>query len=158
MTNSLKVPTNIPSWVKNPKGYLRHQALLQQLVDHLISLNIPVELPEEVPGRPHDAGTDLLVGANKVAIDLKSFWLRKSPKSYTWDSPVHSFSEGRKAFYSGRETKFYIHAKAGVPVDQWLVGTASGLRKSYYEKQAPFYFKNDVQSVHRFIYSLRTPF
>lgn len=151
MPTSLKVPTEPPAWCKNPKGYRKHQALLQQLVDHLISLGIPVRLPDEVPGRPHDAGTDLLIGVNEVAVDLKSFWLRKSPKSYTWASPLHAKTEGRKAFYDGRETEFYIHADFTVPVSQWLVGTASGLRKSYYTKRAPFYYTNDVQRLGSFI-------
>ncbi len=158
MTTSIKtrvwetIPTqHAPHWADSPEGWRRHQLLLVKFARHLEEQGIRVELPKEVPGRNHDGGVDLYVylGGRRIAFDLKSFWLRKDAKTYTWLSEVHAKSQ-RKAFYSGRTTDFYIHADFTVPVDQWLVARAKGLEKSKYTGFAPYYYHNDVTTFSKF--------
>ena len=147
--STLKIPTEPPSWCKSPQGYRKHQLLLQQLVDYFTEAGVEVELPEETTG--HDNGVDLLVGRNKVVIDLKSFWLTRGPKSRTWMSGYHAFTEGRKSTWAGKATEYYVHADFTIPVEQWLVCDASGLRMSKFEKAAPYYFYNSIQTVKSFL-------
>ena len=146
------IPTESPPiWAKNPHGWRKHQLLLVQFCKALEKLGIQVKLPKEVPGQKHDNGIDLLVGPNEIAFDLKSFWLRKDYKTRTWDSPVHRKTEGRKAFYTGKVTEQYIHADPEVPVSQWLVCRAAGLRRSYFPNRAPFYYHKDIQTLNSWL-------
>ena len=149
--STLKIPTEPPSWCRSPRGYRKHQLLLQQLVDYLTERGIKVELPEEVEGQ-HDNGVDLYVGEDRVAIDLKSFWLRKDRLTYTWFSRFHASTEGRRATWEGKETVYYIHADFTVPVDQWLVARAVGLKKSKFTGFAPYYYHQDVTRLGKFTF------
>lgn len=145
----MKIPTTPPSWCKNPGGYRKHQALLQMLVDYLDEVNIENDIPQETNG--HDNGVDCLVGGGRKIVDLKSFWLTDGPKTRTWMSPMHARTEGRNATWRGKETEYYIHADFTVPVDQWLVCDARGLRMSKFANGAPYYFHNSIQTLKSFL-------
>ena len=144
MTNSLIVPTEPQHWCNNPRHYVKHQQLLQKLVDYLAAKGEVLELPEETPG--HDNGIDLLVGESRLVVDLKSFWLTDGPRTRTWKSTYHAGNSGRKSTWAGKATEIYIHADFNVPVEQWLVCRASDLRMSY-TGGAPFYYRNRIQTV-----------
>ena len=119
-------------------------------VDYLIEKGYEVALPPETEGC-HDNGIDLFVGRNRVVIDLKAFWLTRGPKSRSWMSGFHSNTEGRKSTWAGKATEYYVHADPTVPVEQWLVCDAKGLRLSKFEKGAPYYFYNSIQTVKSFL-------
>lgn len=147
------VPTSpIPHWAGNPDGWVEHQEMLQELANYWDDLGIQCELPEEVPGRNHDGGIDILVGPKQMKLDFKSFWLGLSDNGlwYTWLSPVHAKTEGRKAFYKGKQTEFYVHGRLDLPISQWLVGPGSGLSKSKFAKTAPYYPSKNVTTVGKF--------
>ena len=149
------IPTkDAPNWAKSPTGWRMHQLLLQKLAKHLEEQGVRVELPVEVPGRNHDNGIDLYIGEDRVAIDLKSFWLRKDRLTYTWFSRFHAYTEGRRATWDGKETVYYIHADLTVPVDQWLVARATGLKKSKFTGFAPYYYRKDVQKLSTLVETL----
>ena len=146
--STLKVPTDPPSWCRSPQGYIKHQLLLQQLIDYLEEKGIELELPEETDG--HDNGVDLLIGKEKVVIDLKSFWLTRGPKTRSWSSHYHRHTQGRRATWEGKATEAYIHADFTVPVDQWLVCRASGLTMSF-NGGPPFYYHKDITTVGKLV-------
>lgn len=150
MNNYLNIPTEPQDWCNNPRAYRKHQLLLIKLADYLLSEGEAVELPQEIKGR-HDNGIDLLVGRNRVVIDLKSFWLLRGPKSLTWMSGYHSQTEGRKSTWDGKATEYYVHADFTVPVDQWLVCDAKSLCLSKFAKGAPYYPPSSVQTVKSFL-------
>ena len=146
--STLKVPTEPPAWCRSPQGYRKHQLLLQQLVDYLTEKGVKVELPEDTEG--HDNGVDLLIGDERVVIDLKSFWLTNGPKTRSWRSKFHANNSGAIATWDGKETEAYVHADFTVPVDQWLVCRASGLTMSF-NGGPPFYYKKDITTVGKLV-------
>ena len=83
--NTLSIPTIPQTWNRNPAAYVRHQLLLVELTDYLLSQGVEVKIPKERKGG--DNGIDFMdLGLN---FDLKSFGLIEAYKTYTWDSPYY---------------------------------------------------------------------
>ena len=145
MTIIPSIPTTPQSWCKSPSGYVRHQALLIQLVEWLESQDIEVSIPEDTGS--WDNGVDLYIMG--IPVDLKSFGLQSYGSSYTWDS---TYYKGRpRPLYDGSLTEWFIHPNGDDPSD-WIAAPAECLRTSKYNLP-PYYFQDDAISMSNLVAS-----
>ena len=145
--NTLAIPTTPQAWNRNPAAYVKHQLLLVELTDYLLSQGIEVEIPEDRDGG--DNGIDFsVVGLN---FDLKSFGLVEANKTYTWDSPYYVTNRPQTDF-DWCQTDMFVHPEGDHP-GSWRICAAALLRKSIYG-YAPYYFKDKTGTIDEFIASL----
>lgn len=143
-----KIPLTPQPWNKNPRGYIRHQSFLYELVQWLETQDVPLSLPEDTG--TWDKGVDLII--RDTRIDLKSFGLDVYSKSLTWRSRYY---RGRRApIYKGTETDYFIHPTDGPP-SEWIVAPISALHTSKYGYQ-PYYVKDQCMTVAELVQGLFT--
>ena len=139
------IPTTPQAWNKNPRGYVRHQTFLVQLVKYLEAQGAEVQIPEDRNGP--DGGVDLIV--NGLKIDLKGFGLDAYGKTLTWSSEYY---RGRRApLYDNLMTDWFVHPTDGPP-SEWIAAPRSSLRTSKFG-YAPYYFQADAITMAQFIMS-----
>ena len=139
------IPTTPQKWNRYPKGYVKHQHFLVQLVEWLESQGAEVQIPEDTGS--WDKGVDLIV--NGLCVDLKSFGLQAYGSSYTWDS---TYYKGRsRPLYDGSLTEWFIHPNGDDPSD-WIAAPAECLRTSKYNLP-PYYFQDDAISMSNLVAS-----